>query len=65
MSIEKRTPPNVNHATPELEALLAQFSDEEIASGVVERGAALLDERHSVAALVELLNDARRQSPPE
>lgn len=63
MSIEKRDQPNVDRLTPELEALLAQFSDEEIASGVVARVAALGDGRRSVEALIEQLNDARRRSP--
>ncbi len=65
MSIEKRTPPNVDRATPELDTLIAQFSDEEITSGVVASGAALPNERHTVEALVEQLNEARRQSPLE
>jgi hypothetical protein len=48
-----------------IEALLAQFSDEEIASGVVASDATSPDERYSVEALVEQLNEARRQSPQE
>jgi hypothetical protein len=59
MSHPKRPPPEVDHVTPELEALLAQFSDEEIASGVITRAAAAVPAaRHTSHELLARLNDA-------
>ncbi len=61
MSSKNRPVPDVDQVTPELEALLAQFTDEEIETGVIARdGTAVGDaERHTVAALPDRLNDAR------
>lgn len=59
MSSKIRPVPDVDQVTPELKALLAQFTDEEIETGVIE-GPAIGDaERHTVAELLDLLNDAR------
>ena len=43
---KKRSAPEVDQVTPELEALLGQFSDEEIESGVVARPAGSSEPRY-------------------
>jgi DNA-binding XRE family transcriptional regulator len=62
MSTKTRPAPRVDQVTPELEALLAQFSDEEIASGIIARGTTSTPtERHTPEALLEHLDDALLQ----
>ncbi|MBA2665717.1 MAG: helix-turn-helix transcriptional regulator [Trueperaceae bacterium] len=60
MSTKKRPVPEVDQVTPELKALLAQFADDEIATGVIARGgiAATAAESHTAAALQDCLADA-------
>ena len=59
MSTKKRPTPHVDQVTPDIEALLAQFSDEEIATGVITPAAAPAPaERLTHAALLAHLSDA-------
>lgn len=60
MSHTKRPVPEVDQVTLELEALLVQFTDEEIETGVVARGGTATEtaERHNAAALRDLLAGA-------
>ena len=56
MSTGKRPAPEVD-VTPELEALLAQFTDDEIETGVMSRGPVVRpDECHSAATIQEILD---------
>jgi hypothetical protein len=58
--MSERTEPNVDRVTPEFQELLERFSDQEIATGVIESGAAVSpDVRHTAEGLLELLNEAR------
>ena len=59
MNTKKRTTPHVDQVTPELEALLAQFSDEEIATGVIAPASTPTPtERHTPDTLLAHLGDA-------
>ena len=56
MSPENLPTPEVDHVTPELENLLAQFTDDEIETGVMARATpAAPNERHTPTTLVDLL----------
>lgn len=59
MRPSKRPAPEVDPETPELKALLEQFSDAEIETGVLTRGAVAADsERHTAKSLEVLLGRA-------
>lgn len=60
MSPEKRPTPEVEQVTPELENLLAQFTDEEIETGVIARATspAAPSESHTPTTLQHLLDTA-------
>lgn len=62
MSTKKRPVPEVDQVTPELEALLAQFTDEEIETGIMTRGPRVQpDQEHTPTSLRGLLADAMLQ----
>ena len=60
MSHRKRPPPAAVQVTPELEVLLAQFTDEEIETGVIACGGndGVAAERHTADSLRARLADA-------
>jgi DNA-binding phage protein len=59
MSAKNRRTLEVDQVTPELEHLLAQFTDEEIETGVMARGApATSDQLHTPTTLQHLLDKA-------
>ena len=60
MGTRKRPAPEVEHVTPELETLIAQFTDDEIATGVVQRTGtpAGRPQRHTAKSLLGRLTDA-------
>lgn len=55
MRPSKRPAPDVDLVTPELEALLEQFSDDEIETGVLARGAVAADSEHHTAESLKAL----------
>lgn len=58
--MSERTEPNVDRVMPELEQLLERFSGDEIATGVIESGAAVSpEERRTAKGLLALLSEAR------
>ena len=64
MNTRMRPSPNVDRVTPELETVLAQFTDEEIETGVIARDATTngsTSERHTATTLHDLLATARRE----